>query len=179
MSEIPPSPSMPSPDAPGPGAELGSAIPLFGLALMALNDHVLRPRWPGWVTGKLSDLAVVLFFPFLVSATLAWLAWGTNTVLARVAPGRAPLSTGLTPARLWIGLLATASSLAAINLSVPARDLYVALLETVDLFGWIGPFRYTLDPTDCLGLLGLPVAWWWGRRLVDRAAPSSSLKTPP
>ena len=38
------------------------------VALLAVNDHVLKGRgWlPGWLTGKLSDLAGLYFFPVLL-----------------------------------------------------------------------------------------------------------------
>lgn len=37
-----------------------------GIALLALNDHVLKAAVPGLVTGKLSDLAGMVFFPLLL-----------------------------------------------------------------------------------------------------------------
>jgi hypothetical protein len=43
-------------------------VPLFALATLILNDHVLKQRYPGWVTGKLSDVAGMVFFPLLLLA---------------------------------------------------------------------------------------------------------------
>ena len=40
------------------------------VAVLALNDHVLKPRWPGTVTGKLSDVAGL----FVVAVTAAAIA---------------------------------------------------------------------------------------------------------
>lgn len=148
-----------------PGGELLTWLPLVGLALMAINDHWLRPRWPGLITGKLSDLGVVLFFPFLLTATIGWLAWAFNATLGRMARRLPPLATRLTPARLTGAIVVTGLVLAAINLSTTARDLYVATLNRVDLCGLFGSFRYTADPSDCVALVLLPIVWWWGRRL--------------
>lgn len=49
------------------------------IALLALNDHVLKAAWPGWATGKLSDFAGLV-----VVGTLASVGFGhrCGTVLA-------------------------------------------------------------------------------------------------
>ena len=39
---------------------LGRPFFLLAIALLALNDHVLKQRYPGWWTGKLSDFAGVV-----------------------------------------------------------------------------------------------------------------------
>src|SRR5918995_4450814 len=48
------------------------ASPVFVLALvvLVLNDHVLKQAWPGWVTGKLSDVAGLVVAPLLLAAVL-------------------------------------------------------------------------------------------------------------
>ena len=47
--------------------------PLAVIAVLSLflNDHVFKYAWPGVVTGKLSDVAGMIFFPLLLQ-TLAW-----------------------------------------------------------------------------------------------------------
>ncbi len=62
-----------------PGAWLEGLVhpvPLAALALLVFNDHVLKAAHPGWLTGKLSDVAVLALLPFLVlaAADLAALA---------------------------------------------------------------------------------------------------------
>jgi hypothetical protein len=44
---------------------------LASIALLILNDHWLKWRWPGWVTGKLSDAAGLAFFPLLLAVAAA------------------------------------------------------------------------------------------------------------
>ncbi|WP_281328756.1 hypothetical protein [Polyangium sp. 6x1] len=45
-------------------------MPLFALATLVVNDHVLKQRHPGWVTGKLSDVAGMVFFPLFLLAVI-------------------------------------------------------------------------------------------------------------
>jgi hypothetical protein len=48
----------------------GAACAQVGaLALLVANDHPLKGRWPGWLTGKLSNLAGV-FLPTVVLGVL-------------------------------------------------------------------------------------------------------------
>src|ERR687898_3548159 len=44
---------------------------VLALVLLVLNDHVLKQAWPGWVTGKLSDVAGLVVAPLLLAALLA------------------------------------------------------------------------------------------------------------
>ncbi len=50
------------------------------LGLLALNDHALKPMGllPGWLTGKLSDVAGLVVAPVMLAAMLR-----TRTVAAR------------------------------------------------------------------------------------------------
>jgi hypothetical protein len=46
-----------------------SALPfLVAIAILALNDHVLKTAWPGPFTGILSDIAGLFAFGFLAAA---------------------------------------------------------------------------------------------------------------
>ena len=86
------------------------ASPGFALALvvLVLNDHVLKTAYPGWITGKLSDVAGLVVAPLLLGVLLT--AWRVpRPMLVAIAVvglgftrhqdhgrgGRAP------PARLW------------------------------------------------------------------------------
>jgi len=40
---------------------------LAALVLLVVNDHVLKGWWPGVITGKLSDVAGLVFFPVLLA----------------------------------------------------------------------------------------------------------------
>lgn len=51
--------------------KLSHPLTLAALGLVVFNDLVLRPFWPSWWTGKLSDLGVVFFLPLLLATLLA------------------------------------------------------------------------------------------------------------
>ncbi len=151
--------------APLPVQPFVRPLPLLALAVMAFNDHVLKAAWPGFVTGKISDVAVVLYGPALLTA-----CWGL--ALLAVAPLARHAGTRLDPRptrrRLAVSAAVVAAILAAINLSPRLRDVYVALLSAADVPGLApGGYRYLVDPTDLLALLALPLALWDGRRAID------------
>lgn len=56
-------------------AWLGRPWFFVAVVVLALNDHVFKGAWPGWVTGKLSDVAGVLVVATL-AAVLTGPTWG-------------------------------------------------------------------------------------------------------
>lgn len=95
-----------------PGDGLLHALPLAAMAALALNDHWGKAAWPGLVTGKLSDVAGLLFFPLALQAL--WEVWS--------ARGARPWA----PSRrvLVVAAVATAVVFALIKLSPLAADIY-------------------------------------------------------
>ncbi|GEK21191.1 hypothetical protein CXY01_17110 [Cellulomonas xylanilytica] len=91
-------------------------VALVGLAVLLVNDHVLKAAVPGWWTGKLSDLAGLAFFPFLLVALVD---------LARRRGHEPGIRTAL------VAACATAVVFTAIKTSVVARDLYAAAVGIV------------------------------------------------
>lgn len=56
-------------------AALTHPATLVAIATLIVNDLVFKPMWPGiWITGKLSDLAWMIFAPPLVALPLTFLA---------------------------------------------------------------------------------------------------------
>jgi hypothetical protein len=43
-------------------------VSLAAIVLLVVNDHVFKAAWPGVLTGKLSDVAGLAFFPLLLAA---------------------------------------------------------------------------------------------------------------
>ena len=60
-----------------PGSALLHPLVLGAVALLLLNDHVFKARWPSWWTGKLSDVAGLVMFPLVLQALWEQArAWG-------------------------------------------------------------------------------------------------------
>jgi hypothetical protein len=59
---------------------LGHPLPLATVLLLAVNDHLLKARWPGLLTGKLSDFAGLFFFPLLLPLPPALSVLATGAV---------------------------------------------------------------------------------------------------
>lgn len=152
-----------------PVEALWRPLPVAALAVMALNDHVLRWRWPGPVTGKLSDLAAVLFVPALLTALagIGLLLW--NLGAARV--GLPAAEPALSRRRVLVAAAVTAAVFGAINLSYGARDAYVGILDVIDVVQSSPAHAYVVDPTDLAALLFLPLAVADGFAAVRRELP--------
>jgi hypothetical protein len=116
------------------------------VALALLNDHVLRQYWPSWWTGKLSDLAWLVFAPFLLTVLLAWL------IPPRLRQ-REKLVGWLAFGFVGIGF--------ALAKTIPAvHGLTKGALET--LIG--GQVTLIVDPTDLVTLPALLIGWFVWRQ---------------
>ena len=117
------------------------------IALLVVNDHVLKAAWPGLVTGKLSDLCGLAFFPVLLAS--AWelvsraLVRPRAAVAVVVVTGLVFTATKTLPdaAHAWGSVLGL--------LQWPVRALWHGGVPLVAA-------RVVVDPTD---LLTLPVLW--------------------
>lgn len=133
---------------------------LAAVVLLALNDQVLKARCPSWLTGKLSDVAGLAFFPLLLAA-----------LVAPVAPrcGHRRLVAGC--------LLATGLVFAAVKCVPAATDVYrvglgllqwplralVSLAHGAPVLPPAPVFAVT-DPSDLLALPAMSLSWWVARR---------------
>ena len=136
-----------------PGGRLLHPVVLAAIALFVVNDHVFKPAHPGWLTGKLSDVAGLIFFPVLLAAV------GELVIPVARRHGRAILVlavaiTGLTyvamlviPAggdgyRWFIGIVQWPFRIAAaLGAGTPLPA--------------IAPVRFAADPTDLITLPAL------------------------
>ncbi len=138
----------------------------IALAVLLLNDHLLKGVGPGWLTGKLSDFAGVIVAPALLATLL-----GTRS--RRVMAG-------------CVALVALAFT--AINLLPAASRACEWLMALAGI-----PWRLWPDPTDLLALSMLPASWavmqdarepkrwleYAGMLLGSVACVATSLATPP
>jgi hypothetical protein len=136
-------------------AALCHPFSLASIALLLLNDHLLKRLAPSLLTGKLSDFAGLFFFPLLLGAVLGLLLAGL-----RSAPRLAP--------RLAFFLIFAV--FAAIK-TLPTANLWVSQAAS-RLFD--APVSYALDPSDLLALVMLLPAWRLWRRM-EGAQPSRLL----
>jgi hypothetical protein len=134
--------------------------PLLAVALFALNNIVLKRAWPGWVTGKLSDLLVCFFLPLFLSALLQRLGGlGAET-------------------RVAAGVAATAVVFIAVKTSVAASrvlDRGIAVLSQ-PLEMHLAP--NCVDASDLCALPMLALAWLYARRRnqTGHALPKRNLR---
>ncbi len=133
-----------------PIPELTSPLPLAAVALLAMNDHLLKRAWPGVVTGKLSDLAGCFVLPLFISAVLA---------LATSSPPRR---------RLTVGVVATVLFFAALKLSPSVAGGVARTLDAAWAPLGRGGGRVAADPTDLVALPFALLAFVWGSRIHAR-----------
>lgn len=123
------------------------------VAVLVANDHWLKHAWPGFVTGKLSDVAGLAFFPLVLAGL-----W--EEVTRRRSPGTVPGCA-----------VVTAAVFAAINVHPLAAEAYrvglgalqwpayaLSALATGSSLPALHRAALTLDPTDLVALPAVLVA---------------------
>jgi hypothetical protein len=130
----------------GGAPEFFGVLPLVAVALFALNNGVLKRAFPGFVTGKLSDLLICFFLPLFVSALLER--------VTRLDVGK----------RMATGIALTAAIFVAVKTSAAASgvlDRDIAFL--LQPFG-VRTAPNRVDVTDLCALPMLALAWLYARR---------------
>lgn len=88
-----------------PGSGMLHPVPLGALVVLVLNDHWWKRGHPSFVTGKLSDVAGLIFFPLLLQAigeiggAWAGVRWGPSRRALLVAIVATAVIFGL--AKTW------------------------------------------------------------------------------
>lgn len=146
-------------------------VAIAAAVTLLLNDHVLKDAFPGFVTGKLSDVAGLVFFPLLLAELTA--------LLLRRNPARLlPAAAALT-ALVFTLVKITPAGAAAYAWALGAAQWMVALALTghADL----RPVVVVMDQTDLLAvpavlvdlaIAGRPRRSAFPSRLVSRFAHS-------
>lgn len=150
-------------DAPGhpglPANELLAPLPLIALALLGVNDWILKPSAaPEWLTGKLSDFAGLFAFPLVATAAfdlVLWLAWRAG---ARV-------DFTLRRWKLAAAIALEAAGFAVLKLWPAGSDALVRVMHAV-----APRAEVYMDATDLVAFVVLPLTWWYGRRVIARGA---------
>jgi hypothetical protein len=137
-------------------------VPISAMIVVALNDHLLKGSGllPGWMTGKLSDVAGMIFFPLFAVALAETAVLAITFVVSRFGL-LLPVRFHLTRAKLLASCVITGLGFAALNLFPLATDVYLSLYRAAGLHALVTP-----DPSDLLALLCLPIAYFIGRRRI-------------
>ncbi|TDE54052.1 hypothetical protein E1295_15515 [Nonomuraea mesophila] len=112
-----------------------------GVCVLLVNDHLLKQAWPGFVTGKLSDVAGLVVAPAL---------------LALLFLRRADLAATVLTGVLFALVKSTETGAEA------ASQAWTLVA---------GPSRVLADPTDLLALPALALAWWVRGRSLRAPSP--------
>ncbi len=148
-------------------------VALIALAVLVLNDQVLKAAWPGFVTGKLSDIAGLIVAPLALQAAWELGAW-------IVGRWRGPSRTVLAVSIAVVGL-----AFAAVQIWEPATDAYrwslgvaqwpfraLAAAVTGAPSPSVVPVVATGDAEDLVALPALAITWWLGRRRIWEGQPA-------
>ncbi len=129
-------------------------VPLFAVFILILNDHYLKSHYPSVVTGKLSDLAGLFFFPLFLCALVCL---GRNLI----SPRREGIYWLTKP--LLLSMIAVTVAVFALVKMVPVvTDIYLLVLGKVGL-----PSRVVRDPSDLGALLVLPFTYLFGSKFIE------------
>jgi len=145
-------------DGPGkralPAGEFLNAPALAAFLTLALNDWWLKPSsWaPGWLTGKLSDVAGLLFFPLLLTALFDCAALGLHRLAVRHL-GRGVDFT-LRRYKIALAIAITALVFALAKLDPSSSALVENALRTLGLSA-----RIVVDRSDLCALVVLFIPW--------------------
>lgn len=170
--------SLTLPATPFPGNALLHPLVLAAVAVLLINDHVLKARWPSWWTGKLSDVAGLSMFPLLLQGLWEQVSARSGKVFR---PSRSVLIGSVVLTALCFSAIKV-SALAGTGwqwglglLQWPARTVW-ALLAGSQLSPVL-PVAHTVDATDLLTLpallVPLTLGWRRSREFPDEAHPAA------
>lgn len=140
-----------------PLSELLAPLPLVALALLAVNDWVLKPtHMPKWLTGKLSDFAGLFVFPLVATAML-------DLLLLVVARAGAPVDFTLRRWKLATAIALEIAGFTVLKLWPAGSDALVDVMRVV-----VPRTEVYMDASDLLAFVVLPATWWYGCRAIAR-----------
>ena len=139
-----------------PIGEVLHPIALAAVAMLLVNDWVLKPIGPGAVTGKLSDLAGLVFAPLALSSAI-------GLALAIAVRFGARVDPSLSRRRLALCVVATAAVFAAVKLDPDAARAFASLVSRLGR-----PAHVVIDRSDLWCLPALAITAWIGRDELRR-----------
>lgn len=146
-----------------PGGLLVRWPALVALAVLVINDHLLKPTFASWVTGKASGVAAMVVVPFFVLGVLEVARrrpW-PPTVRSRVLG-----TTGCIIAVAMVGveLLPWMSNLYEVSFGVLRWPLDAVLAVAAgEAVPGVGRVVQTMDPSDLVTVPAGLLPWAWSR----------------
>ena len=132
-----------------------SPVFLVAVAVLIVNDHFIKANFPGVISGKLSDVAGLIFFPIMLVALAE--------LVALVLP-RHPYATSR-----WFLYASVITAMVYVGVKyIPfGQHLYLVsnqwIASVVNPLGAAMPRRIIVDPWDLLPLLALVIPVIAGR----------------
>lgn len=160
------------PDTGGGALLILNPIPLGAIALLVINDHLLKAAWPGWVTGKLSDIAGLIFFPLLVHGLLSYGMRRASHPLLLVA-ATAVTAVGFCVTKVWEPANTVARDASGL-LQWPVRAALAVVASEPS--PRLVPTQLTMDASDLLALPALLVPLLVGLRANEIGLTAPRLK---
>ncbi len=152
------------------GGLIEHPVILIALAVWALNDHLWKAAYPGWLTGKLSDVACLIVIPAMV-ATGIELFTGNSKYAYRGVVAGAIIAAAVMVLINTVPFAATVYEWGMGVLRWP-MDAAWALLQGEPTSG-LRPVQLWMDPTDSFTAPAVLVPIWAQRRRMQSHAPSS------
>ena len=109
----------------------------LSIVMLVVNDHILKVVCPSWLTGKLSDIAGLFFFPLIVATSLSFLLSKYKVTSIRIG------QIAFAFVGIWFILLKT----------FPLVNFLTTSLITSLLIGF--PAKFVMDPTDLIALFAM------------------------
>lgn len=155
-------------------ASVSRVVATLSVFVLYLNDHLLKQAFPGFVTGKLSDVAGMIFFPVLLTT----LIWALVPGARRTDRARDSLLVGACIATALVFTLTktTAFGNEAYRFAWGAMQWPLAALRALASghpLPAIAHVRLVRDPSDVLAVPFVVVGYVASRRGAARSAPAS------
>ncbi|WP_199523928.1 hypothetical protein [Micromonospora craterilacus] len=152
-------------------------VTVAATVLLILNDHVLKAAYPGWLTGKLSDVAGLVMAPPLAALVLASccalpalrraaraaVVGGAERPRHRPSDPARNTAVGLADLLAAIAIFLVGAGFTAVKASPAGAALASSAWSVVN-----GPSVILADVSDLLALPALALAWWTWRSAAAR-----------